>query len=86
MTPLKVRLFVLFALVILSLGYAWLRGSIESKSPLASNASSVVQTASTLRVHFIDVAQGDSILIEAPDSSTALIDGSYDNGMALAYL
>lgn len=39
-----------------------------------------------LAVHVIDVGQGDSILIHAPDGTTALIDGGYDNGQALAYL
>lgn len=39
-----------------------------------------------LRVHFIDVGQGDSILVEAADGSVALIDGGYDNGVAWSYL
>jgi competence protein ComEC len=39
-----------------------------------------------LIVHFIDVGQGDSILIETPDERYILIDGGDPNGMALNYL
>lgn len=39
-----------------------------------------------LEVHFIDVGQGDSIFIQAPDGTTILIDGGNANGEALAYL
>ena len=54
--------------------------SMTSAIPLAP------ATNGELRVHVIDVGQGDSILIQAPDGTTALIDGGYDNGRTLAYL
>ena len=40
----------------------------------------------TLRVHFIDVGQGDSILVQTPDNHTLLIDGGYGGSGTLAYL
>jgi beta-lactamase superfamily II metal-dependent hydrolase len=82
----KVRLFLVFALLTLGFGYLWFQGKPRSKPSAAVDSHSLVQGASSLHVHFIDVGQGDSILIQAPDGSTGLIDGGYDNGMARAYL
>lgn len=53
-----------------------------SPTPTASASPVAVD----LIVHFINVDQGDSILIQGLDGSTAVIDGGWDNGMALAYL
>ncbi|QDP39348.1 ComEC/Rec2 family competence protein [Radiobacillus deserti] len=38
-------------------------------------AASVVQQMGELKVHFLDVGQGDSMLIEAPNGKKVLIDG-----------
>src|SRR5688572_28937831 len=39
-----------------------------------------------LEVHFIDVGQGEAILIETTNGDVVLIDGGENNGKALAYL
>lgn len=39
-----------------------------------------------LTVHFIDVGQGDSIFVQAPDGQTMLIDAGLSNGKAENYL
>lgn len=52
---------------------------------LASPATSAFSTGTT-QVHFIDVGQGDSILIRAEAGKTALIDGGSEGTGALQYL
>ncbi len=43
-------------------------------------------SAGTLQVHYIDVGQGDSILILSPEGKVMLIDGGESGSGALAYL
>src|SRR4051812_22779045 len=67
-----------------------------TRTPLALDQVPLVRAAPSnsqsptpnrqLRVHFIDVGQGDSILVQAPDGATMLIDGGYSGTGALAYL
>ena len=51
--------------------------SIENDSSATENANSLpISTDGELRVHFLDVGQGDSIFIELPNGECALIDAS----------
>ena len=63
-------------------------GSESTSAPSASSTAvwSVSAAAGTLQVHYLDVGQGDSILILAPDGKVMLIDGGESNSGALAYL
>ena len=44
------------------------------------------ETARPMRVHYIDVGQGDAILIQAPDGEAGLIDGGETNTGVVSYL
>lgn len=65
--------------------------NVDANSPLEPSNVRVVSfnqplVSGQLKVHFIDVGQGDSMLIQAPDGTNALIDGGPDNGLAYQYL
>ncbi len=72
------RLLVLLLLTLIAFS-AW-------HSQLAAATGALWRAAPSLRVHFIDVGQADSILIQMPDGATALIDGGNNDGKAAAYL
>lgn len=66
--------------------------SSTSSAPEVAGATTVpaglqaVSVSGTLQVHYIDVGQGDSILIVAPDGKVMLIDGGESGSGTLAYL
>lgn len=53
-----------------------------TESPTAADSS----PKGELRVHFIDVGQGDSVLIQSPDGKNMLIDGGERSSGVVAYL
>lgn len=59
---------------------------IETTAPVDSPTLVVPSSENPLRVHFVDVGQGDSILIQAPDGKTGLIDGGEANTGIVQYL
>jgi competence protein ComEC len=58
----------------------------STDEPTATVTLEPLNSAAPLVVTFIDVGQGDSILIVAPEGQTALIDGGSAGSGALAYL
>jgi len=60
-------------------------GCIVDLAPLAQPPT-IKPTSETLQIHFIDVGQGDSILVISPEGKIALIDGGEAGSGALQYL
>ena len=73
-------------------GGSWIFAGLVANAPgvpVAQTAAAGPQTpvsSGVLRVHVIDVGQGDSILIEAPEGHNVLIDAGEAGSGALAYL
>jgi competence protein ComEC len=55
-------------------------------APSLSPTPSSLPQANPLRIHYVDVGQGDSILLQLPDGRTMLIDGGDTNTGIVAYL
>lgn len=71
---------------------AWLAASaapVAAQAPGGSPGPIGVQAAaaaSPLELRFLDVGQGDAVLVRAPDGRAVLVDGGEDGGRLLAHL
>ena len=83
-----------FALVLLLISACGTTTTKEAGRPTAPpstplptpTAQPAAAQSNLLRVHFVDVGQGDAILIQGPDGTTALIDGGDTNTGIVQYL
>jgi competence protein ComEC len=85
MTQARVRRLLAVVLTVFLLAAA-LAGCDDWGTTTGPSPTPPSGQAGTLRVSYIDVGQGDSILIQTPEGRTILIDGGEENGKALAYL
>ena len=58
----------------------------ETTAPLDTPVPVTPTAVNPLRVHFVDVGQGDSILIQAPDGEAGLVDGGETDTGIVQYL
>lgn len=56
------------------------------RAPTPTAALPAPSASDALRVHIVDVGQGDGILIQAPDGTTVVIDGGYEDAGMAEYL
>lgn len=85
----KTRLFLTIIICFLSLLFSGctLRNpnqpintsSDQQPQPVQSSSPSTAESGDTLQVHFIDVGQGDAILVQTPSGQNMLIDAGENN-------
>jgi len=77
---------LVLALLLVALAAAGCATASQQVATATPAAEPTAAPSGSLQVHFIDVGQGDSILVVAPDGKTMLIDGGEADSGALQYL